>query len=453
MKLAHPLLLLAFLPLALLLWRFYAGNSSKQERRRLLFLAAATASLVIALANPFWRTRPVQRVIKGAELIVILDVSQSMFCAVDGSRTRLDQARDYLRVLLPQFSGSPVSLIYFAGDAQIGCPLTTDLQAIYSFLDSITPAMTAAPGTKSAPLVQTLDAILQDRAASISTKPLGLLFSDGEFFDATGELENWLRQRPNFQLFTFGGERQQKPVPKFDLSGPYPAAVSEVQTEQLRQLGTFFSLAADPEGSRAQVLRQIHDVISSGEEEPDYQPFPFLAAAFFLLLIYQLYSGIPRIPLLVASLRTAMLIFVVVSLSMKSDDKTRLFTEAMRDAGKKDYDNALKKLTELQKESASEQIDIAIGNIYFDQMKPDEAIRHYRKAIARNPAGDTARWNWEVALKRQSQPKDESNRPRQPVPKEAPDESSALLRYYEHLEKEQLRLTNSVNANTNKFAW
>ncbi len=43
-------------------------------------------------------------------------------------------------------------LSIFAGDAQLGCPLTTDFPAIYLFLDSIVPGMAARSGTMAAPI-------------------------------------------------------------------------------------------------------------------------------------------------------------------------------------------------------------------------------------------------------------------------------------------------------------
>jgi hypothetical protein len=160
-----------------------------------------------------------------------------MFCPVDGGGRRIDQARNFLRTLLPEFAGSSVSVIYFAGDDQIGCPLTTDLSAIHLFLDSVAPAMTGQPGSNP----EALQATLSDFLTSIKSsqiqdgkQQLGLLFSDGEFSSAAASLKNFVRKQKGFSLLTFICGKGKAAVPKYDLSGNYPGAFSEVRSAVLQ---------------------------------------------------------------------------------------------------------------------------------------------------------------------------------------------------------------------------
>ncbi len=147
MKFGFPYLLLLLIVLALL-WRMRASRPvSETEKRRLPLLVLSIACLILAMARPYWSTTTEKRMIKGADFIILLDVSQSMFCPTERGVRRIDEARNFLRQLLPQFSGSSMAVIYFAGDAQIGCPLTDDMAAVGLFLDSIAPGMTGKPGT------------------------------------------------------------------------------------------------------------------------------------------------------------------------------------------------------------------------------------------------------------------------------------------------------------------
>ena len=451
MRFEQELLLLGLLPLVFLWW--FARRRSSEERRRFPLLVGCLTCLLLALANPYWSYKPERRVVRSADLVLILDVSQSMFCPAEGQLRRIDQARTFLRGFLPHFAGSPISVVYFAGDAQIGCPLTTDLQAVHLFLDSITPGMSASAGTRSKPLVRILQDLLQDTSRQQSSNPIGLLFSDGEFFDSTKELENWLEEHRNFAMFSFGTGTGKNPVPKFDLSGPYPNAVSEVQPGKLERLGTAFSLSSgESEKIGREVLNRVGDVLSKGEEAPDYQFLPFLILAFLFLLTYEFYPSIRKIALFLAP-KMAILLVLVVSLSMKSEeDKLLTFQQAVQETKEKKYEKALEKLLELKRQSPSDQIEIAIGNVYFHQQKFDHAIDSYKQALTMNPGSDSARWNWEVALKKKSQP-ERPPEAQSTVPKELPDEAKALLRYFDQLEKEQMRSTNSINANTNSFAW
>ena len=91
MNFQFPWLLLGFLPLALF-WRIQSRRSvSARENARFPLLIASLGCLLAALANPYWNTVPEKRVVKGVDVVLLVDVSQSMFCPVQGSQRRIDQ--------------------------------------------------------------------------------------------------------------------------------------------------------------------------------------------------------------------------------------------------------------------------------------------------------------------------------------------------------------------------
>lgn len=464
MRWGHPSLLILLVPLFFFWWRFHRKAGSSSEKKRLPLLVAAVTCLVAACAGPYWSTIEEKQIVKGLDLIVILDVSQSMFCE-DGTPRRIDQAKQFLRSVLNEFSGSSIALVYFSGDAQIGAPFTNDLRAIHLFLDSVSPAMTVVPGSMTAPLEKVLHDLVNLSETSPLRRPynkMALLFSDGEFFDRPGGLEKWLKRQQNFSLYTFLCGTRTMTVPKFDLSGNYPNAYSHVRPDNLMRLaslsgGKSYKLAnASPASITNELSRNVRYLSTKGKMQPQFQSFPLLLLASVLLIGYQIY------PLLKYKSQQALTVLVLglcaISMGMKTAQNTStLFSQALQETKQKKYGSALKKLELLQKEKGSEEIEIAIGNIYSLQEKQDDAIRWYRKALARNPWNSRARWNWEVALKKKSnptRPPDSNQPPAPPVPTpQMPPETAALLNYFDQLEKEQIKESNSRKQDPTSFAW
>jgi Ca-activated chloride channel family protein len=93
-----------------------------------LVLTAATL-LVLAAARPHWDSREFSRERQGVDLVIVLDVSQSML-ARDAEPSRLGRAQDELVALVESLRGSRIGLVLFAGTAVLRSPLTTDTQAM-----------------------------------------------------------------------------------------------------------------------------------------------------------------------------------------------------------------------------------------------------------------------------------------------------------------------------------
>jgi tetratricopeptide (TPR) repeat protein len=464
MNFAHPWLLVLALPVLPLAWLYARRHRGRRDRNRFALVIVSALSLVLAAARPYWSTTPEKRVVRGADLIILLDVSQSMFCPVDGGGRRIDQARNFLRTLLPEFAGSSVSVIYFAGDAQIGCPLTTDLSAIHLFLDSVAPAMTGQPGSNP----EALQATLSDFLTSIKSsqiqdgkQQLGLLFSDGEFSSAAASLKNFVRKQKGFSLLTFICGKGKAAVPKYDLSGNYPGAFSEVRSAVLQSLsteGSYNLSQAGPETIGKEVAGNVREIITGGHPAPKYQSTLFILIAFLALLSYQIHPLIARAApgAAGAAYRLALALLLMTAVSMSPENRKKEFTLALEDTRANKFDEAIRRLEALRKEGASEEIEVATGNVYFLQKRYDQAIRYYEKALQKNPNNNGARWNWEVALKRkqapQNPPPPSPPRP-EPTPSQLPREAKALLKYFDQQERQQMQLTNSINAHTEKFAW
>lgn len=147
----------------------------------------AVLGLAVALLGPRFGTqvRTVER--RGVDLVVALDVSESMR-ATDVAPSRLKRAKKEVRDLVGELRGDRVGLVLFAGTGFVQAPLTTDYDALRLFLDAAGPDRVPVPGTNfGEALDAALDAFDAARPASDSTARPGddrarvvLLLSDGE---------------------------------------------------------------------------------------------------------------------------------------------------------------------------------------------------------------------------------------------------------------------------------
>jgi Ca-activated chloride channel homolog len=117
----------------------------------LVILALALA--IIALAGPQFGTklRDVKR--KGIELVVALDVSNSMM-SEDITPSRLENAKRAISKLIDDLHDDKLALIVFAGDAFVQLPMTSDYSAAKMFLSNITPSLVSNQGTAIASAIE-----------------------------------------------------------------------------------------------------------------------------------------------------------------------------------------------------------------------------------------------------------------------------------------------------------
>ncbi|RYE03721.1 MAG: VWA domain-containing protein, partial [Sphingobacteriaceae bacterium] len=113
---------------------------------KFVFFIIAYTLLIIGLAGPQVGTHvdEVQR--KGADLMILLDVSNSML-AQDFAPNRLENAKSALSQLLNNLHDDRIGIIVFAGEAYVQMPVTTDYSAARLFLNTINTGIVPVQGT------------------------------------------------------------------------------------------------------------------------------------------------------------------------------------------------------------------------------------------------------------------------------------------------------------------
>lgn len=126
--------------------RMVPGISSTRSVLRFLGLRHGLGLVVIALAGPLFGTRAEEVKAKGIDVIVAVDVSNSMLCE-DLPPSRMEAARRAMSQLIDRLRGDRIGIVIFAGDAFVQLPLTADRSAARMFLGTLGPSAMNNQGT------------------------------------------------------------------------------------------------------------------------------------------------------------------------------------------------------------------------------------------------------------------------------------------------------------------
>jgi Ca-activated chloride channel family protein len=102
--------------------------------------------LIIVLAQPQFGTKEDKEKRKGIEVMIALDVSNSMM-AQDVQPSRLEKAKQVLSKLVDGMTNDKIGLVVFAGDAYTQLPITVDYVSAKMFLSTISTQLVPRQGT------------------------------------------------------------------------------------------------------------------------------------------------------------------------------------------------------------------------------------------------------------------------------------------------------------------
>ncbi|MFZ5941934.1 MAG: VWA domain-containing protein [Bacteroidota bacterium] len=113
---------------------------------KFFLLLTGLTLMLIAAAGPRIGSKLKEVETKGREIIVALDVSNSML-AEDVAPSRLIRAKQQISRLVDKMKNDKLGLVVFAGDAYVQIPVTDDYASIKMFLETIGPEMVSKQGT------------------------------------------------------------------------------------------------------------------------------------------------------------------------------------------------------------------------------------------------------------------------------------------------------------------
>lgn len=132
--------------------------------------------LTIVLAQPQFGTKVENSKRKGIEVMIALDVSNSMM-AQDVQPSRLEKAKQVLSKLIDGMSDDRIGLVVFAGDAYTQLPITADYVSAKMFLSSISTQMVQRQGTA---IGSAIDLAIKSFGPKEKTGRAIIVITDGE---------------------------------------------------------------------------------------------------------------------------------------------------------------------------------------------------------------------------------------------------------------------------------
>jgi len=140
-------------------------SKNAAQRTPLLMLLFAWILSALSMAGPVWEElpQPVQK--REDALVIVLDLSLSMF-APDHNPSRLDLAKRKLRDILALREEGQTALVVYAGDAHTVTPLTDDVVTIDALVPSLSPNIMPLFGSDPIPAIDMAISLLDDIESS-----------------------------------------------------------------------------------------------------------------------------------------------------------------------------------------------------------------------------------------------------------------------------------------------
>ncbi len=190
--------------------------SFARQRTKAAILIAALIFLSITLSQLQFGTHLELLEREGLDIVVVLDVSNSMM-ARDMKPNRLEKAKQEIMGIIERLKGDRISLVAFAGEAFIQCPLTLDYAAATFLLNAIDNKSVSVQGTS-------LTSAIEKGAKAFNQKEkkhkVMLLLTDGEDHQGGVEQSAEIARKEGIKIYTVGiGNPAGEPIPILDRAG------------------------------------------------------------------------------------------------------------------------------------------------------------------------------------------------------------------------------------------
>lgn len=262
---------------------------------KFILLALAYQFTVIGFANPQLGTRQEKVTRKGIDVMIALDVSNSML-SEDIKPNRLMRAKNFINNFLDELKNDRIGIIAFAGKAELEMPITSDYSAGRMYLKSISTDIISYQGTDIAAAVN----IAQESFPKddLSKNRALIIITDGE--DNEGGVEEALEKitADGVRVFTLGvGTQEGGPIPdgsNFKRDSKGNIVLSKINQSMLREIagkgnGKYFQLGSGKDEVEA-ILNELGGIKKSDMGQMVFTDFDdkfqyCLALAALLLFI------------------------------------------------------------------------------------------------------------------------------------------------------------------------
>lgn len=252
--------------------------------------------LIIVLAQPQFGLRQEKEKRKGIEVMIALDVSNSML-AQDVSPSRLEKAKQVLSKLVDGMTNDKIGLVVFAGDAYTQLPITVDYVSAKMFLSTISPQLVPRQGTA---IGSAIDLAIKSFGPKSPAGRALIVITDGENHedDAVGAAK--LAAENNIIVDVIGmGKPDGAPIPvpgtmsfwKDKEGNVVVSKLNEAMCKEIASAGKGIYVRADNTNSAYRIITKELDTLSKSdiktsvfsEYNEQFQSFALLALIILII--------------------------------------------------------------------------------------------------------------------------------------------------------------------------
>lgn len=272
-------------------------QSYKRETMKFVMVLIALFFVILGVAGPQFGSKLQQVKREGVELIIALDVSNSMM-AEDIKPSRLAAAKQAISRMTDKLTDDKVGLIVFAGDAYVQLPITTDYSSAKLFLSGITTDIVPIQGTA---IGAAIDLAAKSFTPETEASKAIIVITDGENHQDDAVAAARAARENGIHVHTIGmGLPQGAPIPEqgnpgqFMKDGQGNVVISKLDEGTLREIakageGVFVRASSTNVGLNT-LLDEINEMDKTMLEEQVYSDYAekyqyFLLAALLFALI------------------------------------------------------------------------------------------------------------------------------------------------------------------------
>lgn len=272
--------------------------SLKRSYLKFWLIFAALCTGIIMIARPQFGTKVENVEKEGIELVIAIDVSNSML-ARDVSPDRLTRAKQILSRIIDVRKNDKVALIVFAGEAYVQMPLTSDTQSAKLFLNTIDPSLVPVQGTA---IGEAINLGVNSFSSDQDVDKAMILITDGE--DHEGNANEAAKQASDAGIMVnvIGiGSVEGTPVPDSEYSNNYKSdsegqvvvsRLNEQMAQEIAQNGRGLYVQADNSNTAIRALEtELNELETKKTTSLSYseydEKFPFFAWILLIILIIE----------------------------------------------------------------------------------------------------------------------------------------------------------------------
>lgn len=271
--------------------------SFKRAAWKFVMLLLALFFVILGVAGPQFGSKLQQVKKEGVELMIALDVSNSML-AQDIKPNRLEKAKMAVSRMVEKLTDDKVGMIVFAGDAYVQLPITTDYSSAKLFLSNISSDIVPVQGTA---IGAAIDLAARSFTPETETAKAIIVITDGENHQDDAVAAAKAAHERGITVHTIGmGLEQGAPIPEkgnpgqFMKDGQGNVVISKLDEETLKQIAKegegVYVRANNTEVGLTQLLDEVSRMNKSLLEERVYSDYAekyqyFLLAGLFFVFV------------------------------------------------------------------------------------------------------------------------------------------------------------------------